>query len=78
MKLPTVHTPSLAIHDSSARFPVRRIYCVGRNYSEHAREMGNDVREPPFFFAKPGDYQKATQRVWHTPQQPSFISLPVK
>ncbi len=36
-------------------FQVRRIYCVGRNYAEHAREMGNDVREPPFFFAKPAD-----------------------
>jgi len=36
-------------------FPVRRIYCVGRNYAEHIREMGNDVREPPFFFGKPAD-----------------------
>ncbi|MHA6300191.1 fumarylacetoacetate hydrolase family protein [Devosia sp. CAU 1758] len=36
-------------------FPVRRIYCVGRNYAEHAREMGHDEREPPFFFAKPAD-----------------------
>lgn len=37
-------------------FPVRRIYCVGRNYAAHAREMGGDpVREPPFFFAKPAD-----------------------
>ena len=37
-------------------FPVRRIYCVGRNYAEHAREMGGDPdREPPFFFAKPAD-----------------------
>ncbi|WIY54570.1 fumarylacetoacetate hydrolase family protein [Devosia sp. YIM 151766] len=36
-------------------FPVRRIYCVGRNYEEHIREMGNDVREPPFFFDKPAD-----------------------
>ena len=36
-------------------FPVRRIYCVGRNYAEHIREMGNDTREPPFFFAKPAD-----------------------
>ncbi|GAA0438888.1 MULTISPECIES: fumarylacetoacetate hydrolase family protein [Sphingomonas] len=56
MKLPTVHTPSLAIHDSSARFPVRRIYCVGQNYAEHAREMGNDPdRQEPFFFSKPAD-----------------------
>jgi fumarylpyruvate hydrolase len=37
-------------------FPVRRIFCVGRNYAEHAREMGSDPdREPPFFFAKPAD-----------------------
>jgi fumarylpyruvate hydrolase len=36
-------------------FPVRRIYCVGRNYREHIREMGGDEREPPFFFQKPTD-----------------------
>ncbi len=38
---------------SDALFPVRRIYCVGRNYVAHAKEMGADVREPPFFFCKP-------------------------
>ena len=38
------------------KFPVRRIYCIGRNYAEHAREMGHDPdREPPFFFGKPAD-----------------------
>ncbi|RKR76680.1 fumarylacetoacetate hydrolase family protein [Frondihabitans australicus] len=48
--------PSVAVAGSSARFPVRRILCVGRNYADHAREMGSDPdREPPFFFAKPGD-----------------------
>lgn len=36
-------------------FPVRRVYCVGRNYAEHIKEMGNDVRDPPFFFSKPAD-----------------------
>ena len=36
-------------------FAVRRVYCVGRNYAEHIKEMGNDVRDPPFFFAKPAD-----------------------
>ena len=46
---------SLAIHDSDARFPVRRIFCVGRNYAAHVREMGNDERDPPFFFTKPAD-----------------------
>ncbi len=44
------------VRGSSARFPVRRVYCVGRNYAAHAREMGSDPdREPPFFFCKPGD-----------------------
>ncbi len=47
---------SLAVANSDARFPVRRIFCVGRNYEAHAREMGNDpTREPPFFFTKPAD-----------------------
>lgn len=47
---------SLAVQGDEARFPVRRIFCVGRNYAAHAREMGNDPdREPPFFFTKPAD-----------------------
>lgn len=51
-----VATPSLAVEGTSARFPIRRVFCVGRNYSEHAREMGHDPdREPPFFFMKPAD-----------------------
>ena len=48
-------TPSAAIAGSTGRFPVRRIYCVGRNYADHAAEMGHSGREPPFFFLKPGD-----------------------
>jgi fumarylpyruvate hydrolase len=47
--------PSVAVQGGSARFPVRRIYCVGRNYVDHAVEMGFSGREPPFFFLKPGD-----------------------
>ncbi|RAI64837.1 FAA hydrolase family protein [Pseudomonas fluorescens] len=55
-------TPSLAVQDSDSRFPVRRVFCVGRNYSEHAREMGHDPdREPPFFFMKPADAVVAGQ-----------------
>jgi len=46
---------SLPVAGSAARFPVRRVYCVGRNYADHAREMGADTREPPFFFSKPAD-----------------------
>jgi fumarylpyruvate hydrolase len=48
--------PFVPVHGTSAVFPVRRIYCVGRNYADHAREMGMDPnREPPFFFGKPHD-----------------------
>lgn len=48
--------PSVAVAGSAGRFPVRRIFCVGRNYAAHAREMGKDPdREPPFFFLKPAD-----------------------
>ena len=47
--------PSVAVVGSPDRFPVRRIFCVGRNYAAHAREMGADDREPPFFFGKPAD-----------------------
>jgi fumarylpyruvate hydrolase len=47
-------TRTLAIAGRAERFPVHRIFCVGRNYAAHAREMGADEREPPFFFMKPG------------------------
>lgn len=54
--IPAPVLPSLPVRGSDARFPVRRIYCVGRNYAAHAREMGGDPdREPPFFFQKPAD-----------------------
>ena len=51
-----VAQPTVEVAGSDDRFPVHRIYCVGRNYAKHAREMGMDPeREPPFFFAKPAD-----------------------
>ncbi|WP_243020261.1 fumarylacetoacetate hydrolase family protein [Simplicispira sedimenti] len=50
---PTV--PSVPVHGSAQRFAVHRIYCVGRNYEDHAKEMGFTGREPPFFFLKPAD-----------------------
>ncbi len=54
--IPIWDQPALPIVGADAAFPVRRIYCVGRNYAAHAREMGHDPdREPPFFFAKPAD-----------------------
>src|SRR5205085_455504 len=52
----SVAQPMLPIVGTSEMFPVRRIYCIGRNYAAHAREMGSDPnREPPFFFQKPTD-----------------------
>jgi fumarylpyruvate hydrolase len=53
--IPTWELPSLPVAGTEDRFPVRRIYCIGRNYAEHAREMGMDERDPPFFFMKPAD-----------------------
>jgi len=53
--IPSWDLPSVPVSGSEERFPVRRIYCIGRNYAAHAREMGADEREPPFFFLKPGD-----------------------
>lgn len=67
-------TPCVPVADGGL-FPVRRIYCVGRNYAAHAREMGGDTREPPFFFTKPADavrplggeiaFPRATQNLHH-------------
>lgn len=53
--VPAWELPSLPVTGSADRFPVRRIYCIGRNYAAHAREMGADERDPPFFFMKPAD-----------------------
>lgn len=69
-------TASVPVAGQKARFPVRRIYCVGRNYAAHAREMGKDPdKEPPFFFMKPADavvtdgadmhYPPGTQNLHH-------------
>ncbi len=73
--LPPPPVVSVAISDSKQRFPVRRVFCVGRNYGAHIREMGNDERDPPFFFTKPADalvetgstipYPLATENLHH-------------
>lgn len=73
--IPAPPQPVVAV-EGDAPFPVRRIFCVGRNYAAHAREMGADPnREPPFFFCKPADavvadgaaipYPPATQDLHH-------------
>jgi fumarylpyruvate hydrolase len=53
--IPQPPQAAIAVAGSDEKFPVRRIWCVGRNYEEHIKEMGHDVRDPPFFFAKPSD-----------------------
>lgn len=54
--LPLPAPPMIPVAGSARMFPVRRVYCVGRNYADHAREMGHDPdREPPFFFQKNPD-----------------------
>lgn len=53
---PAPPAPSLPVASSDQRAPIRRVYCIGRNYADHAVEMGGDpAREPPFFFGKPAD-----------------------
>jgi fumarylpyruvate hydrolase len=53
---PAWDIPAVPVAGSAGLFPVRHIYCVGRNYAEHAKEMGgNAAKEPPFFFTKPAD-----------------------
>ena len=53
--VPPVLPTTLPVIGEDAVFPVRRVYCVGQNYADHVAEMGGDDRQPPFFFAKPGD-----------------------
>lgn len=59
LAFPSHPVVTLPVAGSDLRFPVRRVFCVGRNYADHAREMGAleqaEGREPPFFFTKPGD-----------------------
>src|SRR5882724_12475150 len=54
--IPSWDLPAIPIAGGAELFPVRHIYCVGRNYAEHAKEMGGDAtKEPPFFFTKSAD-----------------------
>ncbi len=75
--IPALPVAALAVADSSAVFPVRRVYCVGRNYAEHAKEMGFTGREDPFFFCKPADalLQAADGEVAKLPYPPKTSNL---
>jgi fumarylpyruvate hydrolase len=72
--VPAASRPTVAVAGSGLRFPVRRIFCVGRNYPEHAREMGaTDLRAPPFFFTKPADAVVASGSVVPFPSRTSDL-----
>ena len=63
--------PTLAVAGRDERFPVNRVFCVGRNYAAHAREMGKDPdREPPFFFMKPANAAVDASRPISVPYPP--------
>jgi fumarylpyruvate hydrolase len=73
--LPPPPRPVAPVEGETGDFPIRRIFCVGRNYAAHRREMGGDDRDPPFFFTKPADaivppgrdpaYPQQTQNLHH-------------
>ena len=74
MILPEIDIPTIAIAGTNDRFPVRRIYCVGQNYADHAREMGSDpTRQAPFFFTKPADAVVASGTILPFPSQTSDL-----
>lgn len=85
--IPAPATPSIPVAGSQARFPVRRIFCIGRNYAEHAKEMGAVAdRAQPMFFCKPADaivagddvevpYPPATQDLHHEVEMVVALAL---
>lgn len=85
---PAAEAAYVPVAGSSELFPVRRIYCVGRNYAAHVREMGGNEREPPFFFQKPTDaivrsgasveYPSATNSFQHEVELVLAIGAPGK
>jgi fumarylpyruvate hydrolase len=77
--IPAAPVSSVAVRGSAARFPVRRIYCVGRNYAEHTREMGHDPdRELPFFFQKNPDNLVLNNGDFPYPPQSSNVHYEVE
>ncbi|NYT85833.1 fumarylacetoacetate hydrolase family protein [Pollutimonas harenae] len=75
--IPALPVSALSVAGSNAVFPVRRVYCVGRNYAEHAKEMGFTGREDPFFFCKPADalMNVADGEVGNMPYPPKTSNL---
>lgn len=72
-----VPQPTLPIKGSDKLFPVHRVYCVGRNYAEHTKEMGGDTKDPPFFFQKNADNLVTNGRFAY-PSQTSNVHFEVE
>ena len=73
--IPPHPVSSVEVTGTDERFPVRRIYCIGRNYLAHIREMGNDERKPPFFFQKPPDALLPTTAEMHIGNFGEYLDL---
>ncbi len=76
--IPAPPVASVEVAGSEDRFPVRRIYCIGRNYLAHRKEMGHDDRKPPFYFQKPADALLASGSEFPYPPQTENVHFEVE
>ena len=76
--IPAPPIASVEVTDSDDRFPVRRIYCIGRNYLAHRKEMGHDDRKPPFYFQKPADALLASGGEFPYPPQSENVHFEIE
>ncbi len=76
--IPALPIASVEVAGSDDRFPVRRIYCIGRNYLAHRKEMGHDDRKPPFYFQKPADALLASGGEFPYPPQTENVHFEIE
>ena len=76
--IPAPSIASVEVAGSDDRFPVRRIYCIGRNYLAHRKEMGHDDRKPPFYFQKPADALLASGGEFPYPPQTENVHFEIE
>ncbi len=76
--IPAPPTASVEVTGTDDRFPVRRIYCIGRNYLAHRKEMGHDDRKPPFYFQKPADALLETGGEFPYPSQSENVHFEIE
>jgi fumarylpyruvate hydrolase len=76
--IPAPPIASVEVTGTDDRFPVRRIYCIGRNYLAHRKEMGHDDRKPPFYFQKPADALLASGGEFSYPPQTENVHFEIE